>query len=192
MQRPILKLSSRLVDHHRFETRVKRLLKSVARRTSSHEITVGEWSRSRLAKTIKRFFRAIPANTKDPEALHRFRVRGKELRYALELFASLYPTDVRGRVYPLVTELQDRLGKLNDHATACQHLGKWSKQTDHQRNAKYLRRLRAKRGRKQLERATEEFRRWWTPNLACQLEASLRELTDKRNLTGNPISSPNA
>jgi CHAD domain-containing protein len=49
-----------------------------------------------------------------PQALHDLRKKGKELRYLLELFASLYPADV---VTPLVRRLktlQDTLGRFQD------------------------------------------------------------------------------
>jgi CHAD domain-containing protein len=49
-----------------------------------------------------------------PQSLHDLRKKGKELRYLLELFASLYPADV---VKPLVRRLkglQDTLGRFQD------------------------------------------------------------------------------
>ena len=49
-----------------------------------------------------------------PEALHRLRIAAKKLRYLLEFFRSLYPTE---QVDPRIRELkslQDVLGELND------------------------------------------------------------------------------
>lgn len=63
-----------------------------------------------------------------PPALHQVRIRGKQLRYATEFFASLYGKAARGPVAQL-GELQDRLGQINDIAVAvprlatCHHLG---------------------------------------------------------------------
>lgn len=48
------------------------------------------------------------------EALHQVRIVGKQLRYALEIFASCFPTALRDGVYPRVEEMQDLLGELND------------------------------------------------------------------------------
>ena len=50
--------------------------------------------------------------------LHAFRIEGKQLRYAMEIFAGAFPPAFRGELYPLVEQLQERLGKINDHATA--------------------------------------------------------------------------
>ena len=59
--------------------------------------------------------RAIGPDTPD-EALHELRKRGKELRYLLELFGSLFPREV---VKPMVTTLkglQDVLGRFQDRS----------------------------------------------------------------------------
>lgn len=48
------------------------------------------------------------------EALHQIRIVGKQLRYALEIFASCFPAALRDNVYPRVEAMQDLLGELND------------------------------------------------------------------------------
>ncbi len=64
---------------------------------------------ARMVKMGARIDEGSPA-----EALHDLRKKGKELRYLLEFFASLYPADV---VRPMVTTLkglQDVLGRFQD------------------------------------------------------------------------------
>ncbi|MEA2223840.1 MAG: hypothetical protein QOH83_2216, partial [Solirubrobacteraceae bacterium] len=56
---------------------------------------------------------AIDADS-PPEALHELRKKGKELRYLLEFFAPIFPSEV---VRPMVTTLkglQDVLGRFQD------------------------------------------------------------------------------
>jgi CHAD domain-containing protein len=47
-------------------------------------------------------------------ALHDLRKRGKELRYLLELFASLYPHDIVKPMVSTLKSLQDTLGRFQD------------------------------------------------------------------------------
>jgi CHAD domain-containing protein len=56
---------------------------------------------------------ALPAET-----LHTIRLHGKRLRYAAEFFAPLFPGRGARRFIRRVAMLQERLGYLNDAATA--------------------------------------------------------------------------
>jgi len=181
-QRPIVKLNSRLISSHRFETHVDRLLASIVSDTASGNRPLGQWARSRLASVSTRFFQSLPKHTNDLIELHRFRVRGKQLRYAMELFSTLFPPDFRTSLYPLVAQLQDRLGEVNDHATARQHLIKWSEKTGSRRRAEYLRGL-TRRESELLEKSIEKFTQWWTPSFARRLEASFAALTNGRSIS---------
>jgi CHAD domain-containing protein len=49
-----------------------------------------------------------------PEELHATRIAGKRLRYSMELFADCYSEPFRGVLYPLVEELQEHLGDVQD------------------------------------------------------------------------------
>ena len=51
-----------------------------------------------------------------PEALHDLRKRGKELRYLLELFGSLFPGSVVKPTVSALKGLQDVLGRFQDRA----------------------------------------------------------------------------
>jgi CHAD domain-containing protein len=175
-QRPIGKLNRQLISSGRFETRTDRLLASIARGSRSAEQSLDRWVQSKLTGVCTKFFEAIPERPDNLKALHRFRVRGKELRYAMELSVSLFPPEFRTSLYPLVTQLQNRLGEINDHATAHQRLTTWSSESKNQRKADYLRRLMT-REQEQLEESIELFTKWWNPEFANHLEASFRALT---------------
>ncbi|MDZ4805118.1 MAG: CHAD domain-containing protein [Candidatus Eisenbacteria bacterium] len=56
-----------------------------------------------------------PLELHDAEAQHRFRIAGKKLRYALELFAPLFPPPIVRRI-ALLKGMQDQLGHLHDLA----------------------------------------------------------------------------
>jgi hypothetical protein len=55
------------------------------------------------------------------------KIETKEFRYALELFASALPKALSETFYPRVSELQEALGTINDHAVAIDY---WSVQQD--------------------------------------------------------------
>ncbi|MGH2944305.1 MAG: CHAD domain-containing protein [Solirubrobacteraceae bacterium] len=77
---------------------------------------VADVAAERIATVYRRMVKMGRAIGEDsaPEALHELRKKGKELRYLLEFFSSLYPADV---VRPMVTTLkglQDVLGRFQD------------------------------------------------------------------------------
>jgi CHAD domain-containing protein len=177
-QRPIVKLNTQLILSGRFETHADRLLASIAWDGQSAEKPLDQWVQSKLAKVCAKFFDAIPLRPDNLKALHRFRVRGKELRYTMELSATLFPPEFRSSLYPLITQLQNRLGDVNDHAIAQQRLITWSKKAKSQRQADHLLRL-ISREREQLETSIERFTKWWNPEFANHLEASFRTVTSR-------------
>jgi CHAD domain-containing protein len=71
-----------------------------------------ERTRLAFAKVAKRGAVITPASPHDN--LHDLRKRCKELRYALEFFAPLYPADAYGAVLADLKRLQDCLGEFQD------------------------------------------------------------------------------
>jgi CHAD domain-containing protein len=63
----------------------------------------------------------------DYEHLHRVRIVGKRLRYAMEVFADCFDPPFREELYPAVAEMQEILGNANDSHVACGRLGVFSK-----------------------------------------------------------------
>jgi CHAD domain-containing protein len=70
----------------------------------------------RIAGVYRRMVRAGRAidDATPPEALHELRKLGKELRYLLEFFASLYPPEVVKPMVGTLKALQDTLGRFQD------------------------------------------------------------------------------
>jgi len=77
---------------------------------------IGDVAGHRIAKVYKRMVkmgRAID-DASPHEALHDLRKQGKELRYLLEFFSSLYPADVVKPMVGSLKSLQDVLGRFQD------------------------------------------------------------------------------
>src|SRR5262245_23043779 len=67
---------------------------------------------------------AATGNLGDYEHLHQVRILGKQLRYAMEVFAGCYPAAFREVAYPRVEEMQEILGLANDSHVANERLGR--------------------------------------------------------------------
>jgi CHAD domain-containing protein len=84
--------------------------------TAGSQPTAGRLAADRIARAHRRVIRdgtAINA-TSPPESLHELRKRCKELRYLLEIFASLYDSGEHWRVVRDLKALQDCLGQFQD------------------------------------------------------------------------------
>jgi CHAD domain-containing protein len=121
-QKSIVKVHERLSHDDQFARRVDKLLQRVGAHgkvtAMTQEDTFGEWSRTQLRPVVELFFAAVPDDHTDEAALHRFRIRGKYLRYDLELLAGAFPDDELTSLYATIETMQDRLGEINDLATA--------------------------------------------------------------------------
>jgi CHAD domain-containing protein len=63
----------------------------------------------------------------DCQHLHRVRIVGKRLRYAMEVFADCFAPPFREELYPALVEMQEILGNANDSHVACCRLEAFSK-----------------------------------------------------------------
>ena len=78
---------------------------------------------SQLAK-VRAGGRSITANTPD-EAVHALRIECKKLRYLLEFFRHLYPSDRVAALVKSLKRLQDVLGAFNDFSVQQEALDGW-------------------------------------------------------------------
>src|SRR5439155_23781116 len=154
-------LARRLAGGRRLERLTRQLLDRMGRDDSIRALRFGELARARLTPVVAEFFADAPAAGADDAALHRFRIRGKRLRYAIELFAGAFPPVVRDELYPHVAALQERLGRVNDLATAQAVLGKCLAGTGDPATVSHLRRRLTAVG-EELVRARADFWAWWT------------------------------
>lgn len=76
--------------------------------------TLGQVARARLPLLVEALANAGSGDLKNAEHLHRLRIEGKRLRYAMEVFADCFPSAFREVLYPQIEELQEHLGNIND------------------------------------------------------------------------------
>jgi CHAD domain-containing protein len=172
-QEAVVAVHAQLGRGHRFARRVAGLLRRVRPRRGGKAAAAparfGDWARKRLRAAAAEFFAAVPASRTDQAALHRFRIRGKKLRYAMELLAGAFPQEFRTWLYPTIEALQDRLGDINDLATATARLERQIEAAGPSSQATSWRRLLA-RERAQLAQACERFWEWCTPQMLQQVQ----------------------
>ena len=78
----------------------------------------------------------------------------------MELLATAFPDGLRTDVYPMIQELQDKLGEVNDHATARVTLNTWIGQSDGKQEDAYLQEM-LDGEQCQLDEQRSEFLSWW-------------------------------
>ncbi|MGE5192531.1 MAG: CHAD domain-containing protein, partial [Deltaproteobacteria bacterium] len=165
-QEPLVTIYERLKCDDRFDNRIEKLLQRVRPpRTATgepEEWRFGDWARNSLRPFVERFFEAAPVDADDVEALHQFRILGKQLRYAMELLAGAFSREFCDRLYPAVETLQDKLGEINDLVTAQARFDRQLKQTDDPAHQEELRKLMSDDQRRLCE-ARREFLKWCTP-----------------------------
>jgi CHAD domain-containing protein len=146
----------------------------------------GEWATQRLAQIADEFFRVMPANGADTKALHQFRIQAKAIRYVIELLAPAFGPELRDDTYPVVEELQERLGKIQDCVASATHLRKWSRETHDAVTSEQYDSL-ARQQDARLVESIAKFQKWWTPDRIAALKSGLL-FTEHEAQTSEPAS----
>jgi len=150
-----------------YDQRVQQLLARVRWRSKSPEPTFDLIAASALQPSVNDLFDAASADLENISALHQMRICAKQVRYTMELLAGAFPSEFREELYPMLTEVQDKLGAINDSATAEQIVQAWAAEAKSREAAAELNRMAADE-REQLGSASLDFRRWWTPERASE------------------------
>jgi CHAD domain-containing protein len=120
---------ARDVEDGRLERQIARLVRRVVWRGKGTEPSFRELARKRLGDGAGEFLAAAAGKPRAVEDLHALRIAAKHLRYSIELFATAFSSAKNNRqtdeVYPTIEAIQERLGRLNDHATAAQRIEGW-------------------------------------------------------------------
>lgn len=177
----------------RFQRKVHKLLGGIGPRDkcAKKEETAPsfrQWARERLADVADRFFAAMPTSAtsassaeptsaesgsgSDTSALHQFRIRSKALRYAVELLSPAFEPELRGEYYPVIEQVQERLGQINDHVTGAARLREWCSGVPDADSQDLLEAL-VQQEQVRLAEAIAEFHQWWTPERAEALRNGL-------------------
>jgi CHAD domain-containing protein len=167
-QRPLVAIHRKLCRQGRLEKHLSAILPKSS--PGHQQRRFDDWAKRRLRKTLKRFWKAAPSGTPGMDRLHLFRIRTKQLRYTIELVSSVFPEAIRTELYPVVEQLQDRLGTLHDHVAALERLRWWSISRCNSHEVEHVLEL-IEKERTTLDALLSDYRAWWTPGMASDLKA---------------------
>ncbi|MCC7476457.1 MAG: CHAD domain-containing protein [Pirellulales bacterium] len=125
----------------------------------------GQWAREQFGRVTKDFLAVMPNETSTAAELHQFRIRAKAVRYVIELVADVLDADLRKRAYPVVEELQERLGNVQDHVAAIERCRGWREATQDDTLREALVELTLAEERKMTD-SIRAYHEWWNADRA--------------------------
>ena len=133
VQPAIIKIAERFRRKEKFIRRSADLLEAIDCGSERSERQwwrlLRELGRSAAYRDRPTFLATVPEENADMSELHQFRIRAKTLRYTIELLASALGSELRETHYRTIEEVQERLGKINDHVAARDQLRDWAADT---------------------------------------------------------------
>ncbi len=171
-QPPIRKIDKKLRDWE-FRKKVRGIVRKVKLRGEAGEQAVPTFvdaARRSLTPLVEAFFAAIRGPLDELPAMHQCRIRGKKLRYAMEIFAGAFAPEFRTELYAQIEQVQELLGQINDHATAYHQFTDWLAAEPAEETRRLLSDLQLKE-QVSLEQARQEFLTWWSEERATALAA---------------------
>lgn len=169
------------------ESKLLRVRKSTLRALDSalRDGGVITLARSMLRRLLDDLVAAAGQDLHDYEHLHRVRILGKRLRYAMEVFACCFPKPFRDKIYVSVEEMQEILGFANDSHVASNHLealrtrlsktqpGEWKRLRPGVEKLLHFHRRR-------LVEQRQAFEKWWAAWHGSATESLLRKYVKAR------------
>jgi CHAD domain-containing protein len=175
-QQPIVALDDRLNRGKKLRKKLHRLLDVTGRKRSAiAESRFGEWAVPQLRRAVKPFLESASTHVTDLTSLHALRILTKKVRYAMELLAPAFPDSFRQELYPVVAELQERLGKIHDQALARNRLMEWIASGTWDADVRTKRKLIARECQR-LSDLRRDYQASWTPALQKSLRLAFQAL----------------
>lgn len=155
------------------------------RRPHTEPRTLGAMAEEQLSARLRELGEATAAAAAAPadyERLHQVRIVGKQLRYAMEVFADCFGPEFRKEWYAAVEEMQEILGSANDSHVALARLADLKARLRHAAGVDWARLRPAVDGlvrthQSRLPRERRRFQQWfvrWQTLLATRPLASMR------------------
>ena len=185
-QKPLLKVYKR-ASKQDFKRRIRDLSARVRWRGHGAEPELRDWAGAALRPALDRFAARSSGDLSDLRALHRMRIAEKRVRYSLELLDGSTGSTAH-RAAPVLKELQERLGEINDHDTARALLLRWRDKSKSQGLREVFCYLAAFEKRS-CSNAHDQFLEWWTPNRKSDLHEQINAILDAIGCREPPASA---
>jgi CHAD domain-containing protein len=156
--------------------------------------TFQTWARPQLAHLAQDFLAGMPDESSNVAELHQFRIRAKHLRYAIELVAPAFDSELRETLYPIVEEVQERLGRVQDHVAALDRCERWRAELESDGSASLRETIRefAEAERRAMREAIADFHAWWSEERAAQVRQLIDSATESEPAAANVTEHPQA
>jgi CHAD domain-containing protein len=164
--------------HTRAPQKLSRIVDGLLATTSQRAGAIVEMTPHLVEAAIARFRADVPAVYECAADLHQLRICDKRLRYTLETLLDLQAvpdSDGAGRLLDELKQIQDRLGKINDHAVSQRRLLAWAEETSRESLRNAFQQMAGYESAKADER-TAEFFRWWSAERQQSFRRQLDEL----------------
>ena len=157
--------------------RVERLIDAVTSAGSDETFTV--YGRRRFRQMLERFFGQADRRLDEAPEIHRLRISGKKLRYALEIFAPVFPAAERTACHDALERLQETLGEFTDHASAADRFRRWAREKGVGPDRKAIAALQRMEDDR-AEEARRAFVKWWKPARRRELRRSFERTVRRK------------
>jgi CHAD domain-containing protein len=174
---PIRELHGRLVAAG-WDDRVEDLIARIP--SGTRQPTFAAYAHGHFKPLVDRFFEKADRKLRDDDDVHRLRIAGKKLRYAIEIFAPVIPQRQRIRCQDALERLQKTLGEFTDHASAADRFRRLSREgrtgLDHDALADLQRAESA-----QAADARKAFVKWWDGRRRRELRRTIERSIGRRS-----------
>jgi len=179
----LCRLHKKHVTSNRLKGQTRVLLKRIRQKAERHPQRTAQrfndWAPDRLRIFLRDFFAAAAPDLRDFAQLHRFRIRSKALRYAMELVAATFPPEFKHELYPVIERLQTLLGDINDESNFLRSIGGRLANKARLADIDGLKHQMAQE-QHALDDLEREFAGWWTAERRENLKRRFDEIVSRR------------
>lgn len=186
-QKPLRRAHKKL-KRRGFKRQTRKLVRSVRWRDDQAEPSYVDFARAALRPSVDKFLAAAAEDLSNTESLHAMRIAGKRLRYDMELYAAAFDHSFRTDLYVVFKEVQDKLGAINDHATAAVLFDQWREAVHNAALTAELDGL-IEREWLQIKDGVAQFCQSWTPERAGELRQSFQRFIAPQATNGEAARS---
>lgn len=148
--------------------------------TGFQQPSFATYARDHVGPRIARFFAKADHKLRDDDDVHRLRIAGKKLRYALEIFAPVFPPRERVRCQEALERLQETLGDFTDHAAAADRFRRLARDDRSGLDRDALTGL-ERREAKLAAEARRTFVKWWNGSRRRELRRTIERSLERRS-----------
>lgn len=164
-RKQLKKLRCHLRRKDRLQIAIEQLLERISwpkERSRRAALIFGAVVRRQLTILAGPFFVVAKKNLRDFDSLHRLRIAGKQLRYALELAVTVVPVRPLRQLYAALNDAQERLGEVCDERALVELTRQWLEEITKTKPRKRLEKLLAAQEQR-CQLAHKKLLRWWSP-----------------------------